>query len=312
MWYNEIMVGRLAGWAKGNKLSIVLVGVIVWLVWSQQNYGGFFIKGRSFNDYRPQKARSLLPLNGESGRMTASPTDRTLIGSYGSGYKNSSRLVARRSRLSLLVKNVADSRRKIVDEATRLGGYMVSSSFNRPKESPFAQITISVPSRRLDEALVYLRSLAVKVTSENLSGHDVTDQYTDIQKHINILEKTKAKYEEIRDQASKVEDLMTVTRELTSIQNQIDNYKGQEQRLKNQVNMARVTVYLSTDELALPYAPDHSFRPKLVFKQAVRSLVSTFYSLIAKSIWLLVYAVIWGPILLIVWFIYAKRRKPVV
>ena len=71
---------------------------------------------------------------------------------------------------------------------------------------------------------------------------------------------------------------------------------------------AKLTVYLSTDEWSLPYAPEEpAFGPKIIFKQAVRSLVNHGRSLAKGVVWLGVYSVIWGPVLFIWWLI--KRRK---
>lgn len=295
------MFNKLISWIKNNKLTTVLVLIIIGLILGWRNYGVFPARSRYLGGYGLEKSYSAPLL----GRRVSSRKDITSI----TRSESFPRLVTHESSLSLLVKDVTDVRQKVINEASRLGGYMVSSSFSRPQELPFARITISVPSHSLGRALVYLKSLAIKVASENLYGRDVTDKYIDIQKHIDILRKTKAKYEEIRNKATDVKDLMTVTRELINIQNQIDSYKGQQQKLKNRVNMTQITIYLSTDELVLPYAPDYAFRPKLIFKQAVRSLVRTFYHLVAKLIWLIVYSVVWLPLLLISWFIYRQKQK---
>jgi len=39
--------------------------------------------------------------------------------------------------------------------------------------------------------------------------------------------------------------------------------------------LTKITVYLSTDELSLPYAPTNQWRPLVIVKEAFRSLIST-------------------------------------
>jgi hypothetical protein len=219
------------------------------------------------------------------------------------------RMVVSESNLSLLVKDVRAVGDEIVSYAQQIGGFMVATSYNRPSESPFATITIRVPSDKFDEVLRTLRAKGIKVTNENLIGTDITEQYVDLDARIATLEKTKAKFETILENATTVNDTLTVNREIITLQTQIDNLTGQKLALEKQANLSKVTVYLSTDELALPYTPDTTLRPEVVFKLAVRSLNNTLRLIAEAAIWAGVYAVIWLP-LLIVYFIVKRLRKP--
>lgn len=217
------------------------------------------------------------------------------------------RLVISESYLSLLVKSVVEAQNQIIQTAESLGGYMVNSNLNNPQDAPTATISVRVPSTKLREALEIYRGLAVKVVSENLTGQDVTDQFVDNKARLETLEKTKAKFEEIFDQAVNIQDILTVQREIINLQAEIDSVKGQQNYLEKNAQMAKLTVYLSTDEFALPYAPSESWRPEVIFKQAVRSLVSQVRKIGTALIWLAVYSIIWVPILLIIF--YLKRKK---
>ena len=144
------------------------------------------------------------------------------------------------------------------------------------------------------------------MVSENLTGEDVTDQFVDIDARLATLYRTKAKFEEILDKAVKVEDLLNVQRELINLQTQIDSLKGQQLYLEKSAAMAKITIYLSTDELALPYAPSEAWRPTVILKLAVRSLVGNLRNFGSALIWIGVYSVVWVPILIVL-FIIRKR-----
>lgn len=217
------------------------------------------------------------------------------------------RIVIKDSNLSLLVKDVRNTGDQIISYAKDNGGFMVFASYNRPTESPFAAITIRIPTPKLDGALNYIRSLSIKVTSENLVGTDVTEEYIDIESRLATLKKTQAKFEEILEKAITVTDILAVQRELISLQEQIDSLKGQKEAIENNAKLTKITIYLSTDELALPYAPDKAFRPNVVFKIAVRSLLSTLRSGAEAGIWVSVYSIIWLPVVL--GFVIYKRSK---
>jgi hypothetical protein len=218
------------------------------------------------------------------------------------------RLVIKESNLSLLVSKVVDTQKKILQKTVEVGGYMVSANLSNPQDTATSTITIRIPAKKLESMLEYLRGVSVKVISENLQGEDVTDQYTDLKAQLDTLNKTKMKFEQIMDKAILVEDTLNVQREIISLQSQIDSIKGQQLYYEKSAEMAKVTIYLSTDELNLPYAPSDAWRPGVIFKQAVRSLLEALRNLGSAIIWIAVYAVIWLPILLIIIFLRKRRR----
>jgi hypothetical protein len=209
------------------------------------------------------------------------------------------RLVIQESHLSLLVKDVVDTRDKILTHTNTNGGYMVNSSTSNPQDAPTATVVIRIPSGKLQTTLDYFHSLSIKVVSENLVGRDVTDQYVNIDTRIATYEKTKAKFESILDQATKISDIANLTQQIISTQNQIDSLKGQQDALEKKAQMAKLTIYLSTDEMALPYTPSETFRPKVIFKLAVRSLIGFLRKFASLAIWVGVYSIVWVPTLAI-------------
>ena len=148
--------------------------------------------------------------------------------------------------------------------------------------------------------------MAVKVVSESVIGTDVTDQYVDLEAQLAVLNKTKQKFEEILDRATAVADLLNVQRELISLQSQIDDVKGQQKYYEQSAKLSIVTIYLSTDELALPYAPTNEWRPAVIFKDAVRSLVSVLRAVGSLLIYAVVLVPVWVPVIFVVRFIRKK------
>lgn len=218
------------------------------------------------------------------------------------------RLVIQDTNISLVVKKVADAVDAIGDTAKKMGGYLVNSSLSSPEGAASGSITVRVPSDKREDALAAFKQLGVKTVSETVQGTDVTDQYEDLDARLDVLRRTKEKFEAILTQASKVPDLLEVQRELVNLQSQIDSVVGQQKYLTQSAKLTKITIYLSTDEFALPYTPDQPWRPEVIFKEAVRSLVGTFRSAGSWVIWGVVYAPLWIPILGIVWFIKKKRN----
>lgn len=223
---------------------------------------------------------------------------------------SANRLVVQNAQLSLLVKDVTDVQRQINQHVTSIGGNMVSRETNRPTEQPFGTISFRVPSDQLDTTLEKIKTFGIKVTYETISGYDVTDQYEDLETKISYLRRSLNQMLTLQDQATKFEDILRATQEVQNLQRQIDSLLGRQNYLQQTAKMSLVTVSLSTDELALPYAPDTNFRPALIYKQAVRSLISTLQNLGELAIWLAVYAVIWVPLLIGIILFRKYRQTP--
>jgi len=290
----------MISWIRRNKLASILILVV-----------GYFLYKQYFGGIRPlPNYRSIAPSFKDIGRESfkigstpSSPADEV------APTIQTSRMVVQESNLSLVVKDVRESTNKAIEYVNRVGGYMVSSSFSQPKEAPYAYLVLRVPAKNLQVAVDFFRSLAIKVSSENLLGTDVTDQYTDLEARLSTLNKTKAKFEEIMAKAEKVPEILEVQRELINLQNQIDNIKGQQQYLEKTTELAKISLHLSTDEYSLPYTPSETFRPKVIFKQAVRALIKTIRWLLKVLIWVIVFIPIWGGVVL-VWY-WRHRRKQV-
>lgn len=298
---------KIVSWVKENKLSTVLLLII-----------GYFLYQNWFGRISPFSAPKIA--NYDLGRGGPIQMEKTMMLESAVGSlppaggraapmpEIENRLVVEESNVSMVVDEVREKVDQVLNKVKSIDGYMVSSSINQPQESPFASLTVRVPVEDLRPMLEFLRGLAIKVTSENLTGRDVTDQYVDIEERLITLKKTKTKFEEIMDKAVKIDDILRVQRELINLQDQIDRLKGRQEYLEKTAQNAKLTVYLSTDEWSLPYAPDEQFRPKVIFKQAVRALVRTGRAWAGRAIWIGVYSIIWLPIVLVIVF-WKKRKK---
>jgi len=293
---------NLISWLKSNKLTVVLIIAVGYLIW-KQNYSGpvypLLMSSRQ-GAVQEMAVSNALPKTG-GGFIPpvyndVAPTD------------SSNRMVIKESTMSLVVKDVADSIKNIQAIAEKSGGYLINSHLSKPQESGSGSISVRVPEAKLTDTLAEFRKAGLRVVDEYISGNDVTDQYVDLEARLTTLNKTKAKFEQILDQAVQVQDLLNVQRELVNLQQQIDSVKGQQQYLSQSAKLSKVTVYLSTDEFSLPYSPADPWRPNVVFKLAVRSLVVNLRTIGSALIWIGVYSPVWIPVLIVVW-LFSRRKK---
>jgi len=301
-------------WIKNNKiLSLLLVIAVFFVLSFTRSFLGVSLS-------RPSISSSKLGgFNYETDVYSDAPVEMGVsrsnfalpVSEYTPQADVENRLVIQESNLSLLVEDVVEVRNKILDYTKTNGGYMVSSNVSNPQDTPTATLKIRVPAEKLDSALDFFHSLSVKVVSENLTGRDVTDQYVDIDARLKTLQNTKERFESILSQAVEIDDITNLTQRILSVQNQIDSLKGQQNSLEKNAQLAKLTIYLSTDELALPYAPSETFRPNVIFKLAIRSLVGSLRSLATYAIWIGVYSVVWVPALGILLAVKMWRKRKI-
>jgi len=222
-----------------------------------------------------------------------------------------SRLVIKIGTINMVVTEVESSVKSIVKYTESKGGWVVSSTITEKEKVPLGAITVRVPAEIFDEALVYFRGLAEKVTYERTQGQDVTEEYVDLQAQLRNLEATETQLLKIMERSGKISEVLEVQRELTNVRERIERIKGRMQYLEQSAKMATITVNLSLSEELLPIPPTEKWHPKYVLIRAWRSVLGALRNISYLLIWIIIYGLIWVPLVIIAWLIrkFWKKRK---
>ena len=194
-----------------------------------------------------------------------------------------------------------------------------------------AQLTINVPVDQFENALRRLRGLAIRVTDENETGQDVTDQYVDLQSQLTNLEATRDRIKGFLDQAKTVDEALKINQQLSDIEGQIEQIKGKINYLSSRSAFSTINIELEPDlpkivatptatatitptPTLVPIEPLGPWNPSRTTKEALQTLVAAYRVIIDFLIWVFVVVVpIFAPPILVVWLLVwlAKRfRKP--
>lgn len=239
---------------------------------------------------------------------------------------HSNRMIVKNADVKLTVKDTDVA----IDRATQIigdaGGYIVSSRVwyqdyygNNLK---YAAITIGVPVDEFEKALSRLRGLALKVVDETAAGDDVTQQYVDLQSQLTNLESTRARIQDFLKDAKTVDEALRINQELSNIEGQIEQIKGQMNYLNDRSAYSTITVNLEPEFPILtptptstphPTATPIPWNPGQTFGNA-RNTVTVLYQGIANFlIWLgVVILPIILPPALILWGIWKWLNRKTV
>ncbi|MCS7089030.1 MAG: DUF4349 domain-containing protein [Thermoflexales bacterium] len=195
------------------------------------------------------------------------------------------RLVIRSADIGIVVTDTLTALAALTRLAEEMGGYVVSSSTYQAGQGALqANIQFRVEARRFDEALSRIRTLAVEVQREAITGQDVTAEYRDLEAQLRNLENTEAQLRRLQSEAATTQDVLAVYRELTTVRGEIDRIKGQMQYLAQSAALSSITVSLTPDELAQPIRVA-GWRPEGVARDAVQALIVVLQALATLAIW---------------------------
>ena len=219
------------------------------------------------------------------------------------------RIVIKNADLKLVVKDPAASMDFITNLATKMGGYVVSSNLYKTTtdkgiEVPEATITIRVTAGQLNDALTAIKgqvgNAQTDILSENVTGQDVTKEYTDLTSRVTNLQKAEAQLQEIMASATKTEDVLAVYNQLTQIREQIEVIKGQINYYKESAALSAINVTLVGKESVQPLQIG-GWQPVGVARNAVQALINTMQFLGNAVIWFIIFVL---PTLIVIGLIF--------
>lgn len=157
------------------------------------------------------------------------------------------RMVIRTAQLAIEVTDVEPALAQVRQIAQQGGGFVSGSTTRVEKvndtERTIADLTIQVRSETADATVSALRGLG-KVTSESSGSQDVTEEYVDLDSNLRNLQASEAAILKLLDKATRIEDVLALQRELTSIRGQIERIQGRKRFLERRTDMATIAVSL--------------------------------------------------------------------
>jgi hypothetical protein len=163
---------------------------------------------------------------------------------------DSSRLMIRTGSMDLVVRSVPDAVQGVRDATSALNGFVSDSSLTGNGNQRSAQLTLRVPSDRLDDAIARLKGLAVEVRTASTSSRDVTEEVTDIEASLRNLRSVEAQYAQLLGRATNVNDVLQVQQRLDQTRLQIDRTEARRKVLASQTDFATLSVSLRSVAVA--------------------------------------------------------------
>ncbi len=221
------------------------------------------------------------------------------------------RIVIRNADLSIVVDKPTEAMNTIGRMAERMGGYIVSSnswktSNYQGMEIPEANISIRVPANLLNQALDEIKALLndqdLDLLNENVSGQDVTKEYTDLNSRLKNLEEAESQLKVILDEAYKTEEVLNVFEQLTYYREQIEVTKGQIKYYEESAALSSISVRIQAHEAVNPITVA-GWKPSVTVSKALQQLVNALQAIVDGAIWLILLIIPVAVIILLPFFL---------
>ena len=215
------------------------------------------------------------------------------------------RKIVKSAELGLRAEDVRESATEAQQVAARFGGSVLSSQLHRSEDTFSADLVLSIPSPEFEDALEELRRLGKEVTTDAVTGADVTEEFVDLESRERNLLAAEESLLRLYDRAQDVGDALSIDRELTNIRGQIEQVQGRIEYLENRTALSQVTLDIQP---VAPPKPATAWSPARVAGEAwsaslavLRAAATAVISAVVFGWWLL-------PVLVVA-FVWWRRRN---
>ncbi len=205
---------------------------------------------------------------------------------------------------------VADAR-QIAQQA---GGYVSASSSHTERvddqDQLVVDLTLQVRSDSTDATLTGLRALGT-VSTESSTSQDVTEEYVDLDANLRNLRASETAILGLMDKATRIDDVLSLQRELTNVRGQIERLQGRQRYLERRSDMSTITLSLRPTGASQARPTATSFDPLATAQRGwqaslnlLRSVAEVVLISLAFSWWLV------PPVALFA-YLWTRRRRPI-
>jgi hypothetical protein len=272
---------------------------------------------RSKNDSKQARDRSEVASNkaaspvslGRMGEPAVSPQEASAQApadqwSRAAAFDLASRLIVRTGQASIEVDSLESSMAELRRIVQRVGGFVADASVQSGKNQlRSATLQLKVPASRFDELTQGLEPLG-KLQFVNVAAEDVSEEFVDLTARVVNGRRLEDRLVELlRTRTGKLQDVLTVERELARVREEIERMEGRMRFLKTSAQLSTLSVNLFEPAPIVASHPGQS-----VIGEAFKTACRNFVGVLAGAIASLGFVV---PIVILGWgaLIVGKRYK---
>jgi hypothetical protein len=182
---------------------------------------------------RSRKIADFIPSQGESS-TNLQPPEKIEIQEV--------RKIIREGDITFETSDVNETKSLITKATLELNGYITKESANDYADRIEQALIIRVPADKFDLLLAKISESARKIESKNINALDVTEEFIDVEARLKTKKELENRYRELLAKATKVEEIMSIEKEIGQLRADIESVEGRLRYLKDKVSFSSLTV----------------------------------------------------------------------
>jgi len=188
---------------------------------------------------------------------------------------DANRKVIYTANLDVETESYAELNDHIQSETARLGGYVVEANMYRDMDNDHTEgeIVVRIPQENFDDFIELIETGSSKVLDHHVSGQDVTEEFIDLESRLKSKKAVEERLLEFMANAKKTEDLLAISDNLASVQEEIETITGRMNYLQDKTDLATVTINIRENNVTLSGMNDDDLNTwEEMKKQFMRSI----------------------------------------
>jgi hypothetical protein len=216
--------------------------------------------------------------------------------------------------LQLRIKNFDQTVRNLEGKAEHYGGYVAESSVSKEgAEQVSGNLTIRIPQQHFQDFLHDAEGQALVVLQRNITGQDVTEEYVDLDSRIKSKRVVEERLLSFMKGATKTEDLLKISADLATVQEEIEIITGRMKFLVNQTALSTVNIGLYENKVIIPKIDQDKLntweKTKKQFMKSINMLLAALSGFIVFIVGNLPILSVLIVLAVLGYFFYKKRKN---
>jgi hypothetical protein len=145
------------------------------------------------------------------------------------------RKIIKEGEISFESKDAAETKSMVSKTVSELGGYISKDDAHEYSSRFEHHLIVRIPANKFDDLLQRISKEVPAFDNMNVDVLDVTDKYIDIAARIKTKKELQARYQEILKTATKVEEILSIEKEIGELQTDIESVEGQMKLLNDKI-----------------------------------------------------------------------------
>jgi hypothetical protein len=227
--------------------------------------------------------------------------------------KVQNQMVIYQADLQLRVKKFDQTVRTLEEKVIKYGGYIAESNVSKEgSEQVSGSIKIRIPQKHFQTFLDDAENQAAEVLQRGITGQDVTEEYVDLGSRLKSKKVVEERLTTFMKSAVKTEDLLKISADLATVQEEIEMIEGKMKFLENQTSLSTINITLYEKRVVIPTLDKDKLN---TWEKTKKQFMKSINMLLAGLSGLVVFIVGNLPVLIILFIIvflllyYLKKRK---